>query len=112
MSTTVAAGRQLAISARVAAWAGIVLGILAAYVALPPLMIRTPAVSLVLAAVGIAAGVYATRRGQKRLGWIAVAIAVLGAILGGKKGAAIGALSGAGGSALYTYKLRNRNKRY
>ena len=82
MSTTVAAGRQLAISARTAAWAGIVLGVLAAYVALPPLLIRTPAVSLVLAAVGIAAGVYATRRGEKRLGWIAVAIAVLGAILG------------------------------
>ena len=82
MSTSVAAGRQLAISARTAAWAGIVLGVLAAYVALPPLLIRTPAVSLVLAAVGIAAGVYATRQGEKRLGWIAVAIAVLGAILG------------------------------
>ena len=53
MSTTVAAGRQLAISARTAAWAGIVLGVLAAYVALPPLLIRTPAVSLVLAAAGV-----------------------------------------------------------
>jgi general nucleoside transport system permease protein len=82
MSTSVAAGRQLAVSARTAAWAGIALGIVAAYVALPPLLIRTPAVSLVLAAVGIAAGVYATREGEKRLGWIAVAIAVLGAILG------------------------------
>ena len=82
MSTTVAAGRQLAISARTAAWAGIVLGVLAAYVALPPLLIRTPAVSLVLAAAGVLAGVYATRQGEKRLGWIAVAIAVLGAILG------------------------------
>ena len=82
MSTTVAAGRQLAISARTAAWAGIVLGVLAAYVALPPLLIRTPAVSLVLAAAGVLAGLYATRQGEKRLGWIAVAIAVLGAILG------------------------------
>ena len=82
MSTTVAAGRQLAISARTAAWAGIVLGVLAAYVALPPLLIRTPAVSLVLAAAGVLAGAYATRQGEKRLGWIAVAIAVLGAILG------------------------------
>jgi ABC-type uncharacterized transport system permease subunit len=82
MSTTVAAGRQLAISARTAAWAGIVLGVVAAYVALPPLLIRTPVVSLVLAAAGVLAGVYATREGEKRLGWIAVAIAVLGAILG------------------------------
>lgn len=38
--------------------------------------------------------------------------AILGGLIGGKKGAAIGALSGAGGSALYTYKLRNRNRRY
>ena len=38
--------------------------------------------------------------------------AIIGGLIGGKKGAAIGALSGAGGSALYTYKLRNRNRRY
>ena len=38
--------------------------------------------------------------------------AILGGIIGGKKGAGIGALAGAGGSALYTYKLRNRNRRY
>ena len=38
--------------------------------------------------------------------------AIVGGLLGGKKGAAIGALAGAGGSALYTYKLRNRNRRY
>ena len=38
--------------------------------------------------------------------------AIIGGLIGGKKGAAIGALSGAGGSALYTYKLRNRTRRY
>ena len=38
--------------------------------------------------------------------------ALIGGLIGGKKGAAIGALSGAGGSALYTYKLRNRSRRY
>lgn len=38
--------------------------------------------------------------------------AAVGGLLGGKKGAAIGALAGGGGSALYTYKLRNRNRRY
>ena len=38
--------------------------------------------------------------------------ALIGGLIGGKKGAAIGALGGAGGSALYTYKLRNRNRRY
>ena len=35
--------------------------------------------------------------------------AVIGGLVGGKKGAIIGALAGAGGSALYTYKLRDRN---
>jgi len=38
--------------------------------------------------------------------------AILGGLIGGRRGAAIGALAGAGGSALYTYKLRNRNRRY
>ncbi|MFL6228847.1 MAG: hypothetical protein ACJ741_08710 [Pyrinomonadaceae bacterium] len=38
--------------------------------------------------------------------------ALLGGLIGGKKGAAIGALAGGGGSALYTYKLRKRNRRY
>jgi len=38
--------------------------------------------------------------------------AILGGLIGGKKGAGIGALAGAGGSALYTYKIRNRNQRY
>lgn len=36
--------------------------------------------------------------------------AILGALIGGKKGAAIGALAGAGGSALYTYKIRNNRR--
>lgn len=38
--------------------------------------------------------------------------AAIGAIIGGKKGALIGALAGAGGSALYTYKVRDRNHYY
>ena len=38
--------------------------------------------------------------------------AILGTLIGGRRGAVIGALAGAGGSALYTYKLRNRGYRY
>ncbi len=37
--------------------------------------------------------------------------ALLGGLIGGKKGAAIGALGGGAGGALYTYKIRNRNRR-
>src|SRR2546430_14751770 len=38
--------------------------------------------------------------------------AALGGVVGGKKGALIGAGAGGGGSALYTYKLRKRHRRY
>ena len=38
--------------------------------------------------------------------------ALLGSVIGGKKGAAIGALAGGGGAALYTYKIRKRNRNY
>jgi hypothetical protein len=64
---------------------------------------------------------YGERKGrsfwQKHRDKLTVAIgtgagAALGAAVGGKKGALIGGLAGAGGSALYTYKLRNRNRRY
>ena len=37
--------------------------------------------------------------------------AIIGGLAGGKKGAIIGALVGAGGSALYTYKLRDKDGR-
>jgi uncharacterized protein YcfJ len=38
--------------------------------------------------------------------------AAVGGIAGGKKGAAIGSLVGAGGGAVYTYKIRKRHRRY
>lgn len=38
--------------------------------------------------------------------------AAIGGLIGGKKGAGIGALTGLGSSALYTYKLRKRNRNY
>ncbi len=36
--------------------------------------------------------------------------AIIGALIGGKKGALIGALAGGGGSALYTYKIRDNHR--
>jgi len=38
--------------------------------------------------------------------------ALLGGLIGGKRGAGIGAIAGGGGSALYTYKIRKRHRRY
>jgi len=42
----------------------------------------------------------------------AVAGAVIGGLAGGKKGAIIGAIAGGGAAALYTYKIRNKDRRY
>ncbi len=42
----------------------------------------------------------------------AVGGALLGGLIGGKKGAVIGAITGGAGAAIYTYKVRNRNRRY
>jgi outer membrane lipoprotein SlyB len=38
--------------------------------------------------------------------------ALLGGLIGGGRGAGIGALAGLGGSALYTYKLNPKKRRY
>ena len=38
--------------------------------------------------------------------------AAVGGLIGGKKGAAIGAITGGGGAAVYTYKIRNKDRRY
>ncbi len=91
MSTSVAAGRRVGVPARAAAWAGMALGAIAWYIALPPLLVRSPVPSLLIAAVAIAAGLYALREGERRLGWIAVAAGVIGAI-----GAVVATKSGVG----------------
>ncbi len=55
---------------------------------------------------------YRRHRNAINVGVATGAGALLGAIIGGKKGAAIGALAGAGGSSLYTYKIKPKNRRY
>ncbi len=42
----------------------------------------------------------------------AVGGAVIGGLIGGKKGAIIGAIAGGGGAAVYTYKVRNKDRNY
>ena len=55
---------------------------------------------------------YRRHRNMINMGIGTGAGAILGALIGGKKGAAVGALSGLGGSALYTYKIRPKVRRY
>jgi outer membrane lipoprotein SlyB len=42
----------------------------------------------------------------------AVGGALLGGLIGGKKGAIIGAITGGAGAAVYTYKVRDRYRRF
>ena len=56
--------------------------------------------------------VYQRHRNLFNIGIGTAAGAVLGGLIGGKKGALIGAGVGAGGSALYTYKLNPKTRRY
>ena len=60
-------------------WFGIGLGALAWFIALPPLLIRTPVPSLLLGAMAVAAGMLAVRDDEKRVGYGAIAAGVLGA---------------------------------
>jgi general nucleoside transport system permease protein len=58
------------------------LGILAAWVTVPPITTRNEAVPIVMGAVAVILGLLTVRLGQVRQGWTAVAIGVLGAVLG------------------------------
>lgn len=56
--------------------------------------------------------IYQRHRNLINIGIGTGAGALLGGLIGGKKGALIGAGAGAGGSALYTYKINPKNRRY
>jgi hypothetical protein len=56
--------------------------------------------------------VYQKHRNLINIGIGTAAGAILGGLIGGKKGALLGTAIGAGGSALYTYKLNPKTRRY
>ncbi len=63
---------------RTLAWAGIVLGLLAAFVALPPITARSWIWSLLIGLLAALAGVWVIARGERRYGAYALSAAVLG----------------------------------
>jgi ABC-type uncharacterized transport system permease subunit len=63
-------------------WAGIVLGFLALFVAVPPIELRSMVLTIVLGVLGLVAAGVAIRRGEKRIGWGAVASVVIGVAVG------------------------------
>ena len=60
-------------------WAGIALGVIAFYMTLPPVLVRSVLPSFLLAAIGLGLGIGAIRQGEKRVGWGAVVACVAGA---------------------------------
>ena len=60
-------------------WGGVALGVIAFYVTLPPILVRSLIPSLLLAAIGLGLAVVALRAGEKRVGWGAVVACVVGA---------------------------------
>jgi simple sugar transport system permease protein len=61
-------------------WGGIALGIIAFYVALPPILVRSMFLPIIIAAIGLVLGVVAIRAGEKRVGWGAVVACLAGAL--------------------------------
>ena len=91
MSAHAAAPPRDLLAPRYAGWAGVALGAVAWFIALPPLLLRTPVPSLLLAAAAVAGGVVAWQGGERRLGGWAAAAGVLGGI-----GAVVATRSGEG----------------
>jgi ABC-type uncharacterized transport system permease subunit len=73
---------RMAVTGKHMGWLGIGLGALAWFIALPPLLVRTPVPSLLIGAMAVGAGVVALRDEEKRLGYGAIVAGVVGAIGG------------------------------
>jgi ABC-type uncharacterized transport system permease subunit len=82
VSAAVATRAPSALSAKNAGWAGVALGFLAFFIAVPPLLVRSPGVVIVLGLLAIGAGAYAVGGGATRHGWGAIVAGAAG-IAGG-----------------------------
>ena len=91
MSAATHAVSRAGVSGKQMGWLGVGLGAWAWFIALPPLLVRTPVPSLLLGAMAVGAGVVAVRDEEKRLGYGAVAAGAVGAV-----GAVAGTRSGVG----------------
>jgi general nucleoside transport system permease protein len=78
-AATMAASRA-GLSAKQLGWIGVVLGAVAWYITLPPVLVRTPVPSLLLALLAVVAGVASARAGDVRLGRGAVIAGLVGGI--------------------------------
>jgi simple sugar transport system permease protein len=66
----------------VSGYTGLVLGVLAAFLAIPPVEARTILWSVLVGLIAVMLGIWTITRGRTRLGWGAIASGILGAGLG------------------------------
>jgi general nucleoside transport system permease protein len=91
VSTATVAASRSGLSAKQLGWGGVLLGAIAWYITLPPLLVRTPLPSLALGLAAVAAGMASVRGGDLRLGRGAVFagfVGVIGAVVATKSGEA------------------------
>jgi len=107
-SAVATAERERTVIPRHVGWGAIAVGVIAWYIALPPILVRSFVPSVVLGVIAIGAGAWVLGRGESRLGWGAIAAGVIGA-----GGAVASTRSGAGHladvvtwSALFAAMLR------
>jgi simple sugar transport system permease protein len=67
---------------RAVGWAGVVIGIAAALVALPPFGVRSPVVPVVIGLFALTIGIGSWIRGERRIGSYAIAAGVFGFLIG------------------------------
>ena len=67
---------------RTVGWAGVVVGVCAALIALPPFHVRTPVAPVLIGLVALTLGIGAFIRGERKVGGYAVAAGIFGLLLG------------------------------
>ena len=67
---------------RAVAWIGVAVGFAAAFVALPPVEVRSPVAPVVIGLVALTIGIGSTIRGERRIGGYAIAAGVVGLAIG------------------------------
>jgi ABC-type uncharacterized transport system permease subunit len=68
-------------SSKYVAWAGAGLAVIGMWLALPPVELRSPVTSFILEGVAAGCGAWAAARGERKLGWVVVALAGICALI-------------------------------
>jgi general nucleoside transport system permease protein len=74
--------RRLPHGRRAVAWIGVIVGVSAALVALPPIQVRSPVAPVVFGLFALTIGIGSWIRGERRIGGYAIATGVLGFMIG------------------------------